>query len=288
MTIFVRLIGGLGNQMFQYAVGRALALRRGVDLVLDVSAFGTYRLHAYGLHHLSIKAQVGRSGEESESWARRLVPRFARRVFPSIEPGVYRERSLAFDPEVLSLPDGVCLDGYWQSEHYFKDSEYLIRSELSVRTPASEENLRALEKIRNCEAVSIHVRRGDYVVDPHTNAVHGVCELEYYQKAVSYIANRCQHAPHLFVFSDDPEWIAENFKLPYETTLVRHNGANTGYEDLRLMSACKHHVIANSSFSWWGAWLNPSPTKIVVAPRAWFRSPSLDSSDIVPDGWIKL
>jgi hypothetical protein len=152
----------------------------------------------------------------------------------------------------------------------------------------SAENQRWLEHIGACNSVSLHVRRGDYVTDPSAAAVHGTCDLGYYRSAVEHVARATGAQPVLFVFSDDPDWVAANLDLPQEMHLVRNNDASTNYEDLRLMSACRHHVIANSSFSWWGAWLDPRSDAITVAPRRWFAAGTPDARDLVPERWARV
>lgn len=287
--IVTRVIGGLGNQMFQYAAGRALAHRHDTQLKLDSTGFETYPVHSYGLHHFAFKAvPAGEkeipNGRAETRWARAL-----RRFGFGTELNVYRERSFAFDPEVLTLPDGIYLDGYWQSERYFADIEQELRRDFEIVTPPNAENAAWLARIRRDEgAISIHVRRGDYVTNASASAVHGTCSLDYYVRAAEYVAGKCGASPAFYVFSDDPDWVAENLQLGYETVYVRHNDASRNYEDLRLMAACQHHVIANSTFSWWGAWLNPSNRKIVVAPAAWFRDSKFDTRDLLPLSWVKF
>ena len=135
--------------------------------------------------------------------------------------------------------------------------------------------------------MSLHIRRGDYVSNAKIAGVHGTIALDYYARAAALIAERAGGDPVFFVFSDDPAWAAANLTLGWPTRIVDHNGARAS-EDLRLMAACRHHIIANSSFSWWGAWLSPAADKTVVAPQPWFRDPALDDSTIVPQGWIRL
>lgn len=284
--ITAQLVGGLGNQMFQYAAGRALALRRGVGLRLDASEFKNYHLHSYGLNHLAISAEVT-DRRQPASTGSRVLDRL-RDLVGLGAPALYRESGLRFDPAVLALPGNTTLAGYWQCERYFADHADLIRAELSVKTPAIADNLECIERLRSGMPVSVHIRRGDYVSNTLANSVHGTCDIAYYEAAARYIAERCAEAPTFYVFSDDPDWVRENFRIPFEIVLVRHNGADRNYEDLRLMSGCRHHIIANSSFSWWGAWLNPSPDKIVVAPQRWFKTSDLDSTDLVPASWVRL
>ncbi|GAB3649052.1 alpha-1,2-fucosyltransferase [Ramlibacter alkalitolerans] len=285
--IVSRLIGGLGNQMFQYAAGRALALRRGAPLRIDRRAFAEYKTHAFGLD--SFRAELVDApadqlpGAVNESRLNRLLRPFMRTPLRLVT-----ERAFTFDPEIASLPDGVYLDGYWQSEKYFAHCAEAIRQDFTVRHAPSAENARWLERIAATPSVSLHVRRGDYVTNPSANAVHGTCDLGYYRRAVEHVRQALGTEPVLFVFSDDPDWVAANLRLGCEMHLVRNNDAATNYEDLRLMSACRHHVIANSSFSWWGAWLDARPGAITVAPQRWFAAGTPDARDLVPERWVRL
>jgi len=289
--ILTRISGGLGNQMFQYAAGRRLALVRGTGLLLDLSPIDDPRVKTprrYELHAYPIRATIASAAELEAIAARRdsLAARIARRACGGRRDAA-TERHFHFDPEVLDLPDGSCLQGYWQSERYFADAADDVRRELTLERPAAARNALLLERIESCNAVSVHVRRGDYVTVAQAHATHGLCSLDYYRGAARYLAERVAD-PVFFAFSDDPDWVRENLRLEGETVVVDHNGPDAGPEDLRLMSRCAHHVIANSTFSWWGAWLDPRPDKVVVAPERWFQDGARDTSDLVPASWIRL
>jgi tellurite resistance-related uncharacterized protein len=289
-VIVTRLIGGLGNQMFQYAAGRAVARRLSVPLKIDSSGFANYHLHRYSLHNFTLEAAEASPQERPSGDATSPQGLIRRRLGPGAPPGlrVYREQAFTFDPNVLTLGDGTYLDGYWQSERYFADSEPLIRRDFTLRTPPTAENAEWLGRIASTPAVSLHVRRGDYASDPRTNAFHGLCSPEYYARAARFITDRTEGQPEFYVFSDDPTWVRENFRLDFLTHYITHNTKERDYEDLRLMSACRHHILANSTFSWWGAWLSPSPKKIVVAPQHWFRDATVDDRDLIPAAWVRL
>jgi hypothetical protein len=277
-------MGGLGNQMFQYSAARRLAYRRGVDIGLDchrleeVSPTGTRR--DYMLDVFQLPEGVTRSPAKPG-----VTRALLRRLNPFAGSVVYQERGYAFDPRVLDLRDGVCLDGYWQSELYFHDVADLIRRDFAFRSPPRGQNEKLLAEIDACPAISVHVRRGDYVNDPRTARFHGVPGPAYYREAMRIICDKVPGAC-FFVFSDEPEWCRENPPGPGDCRIVEGNPADTGWEDLRLMSRCRHHIIANSSFSWWGAWLNPRADKQVVAPRRWFAD--TEAPDVVPAAWIRL
>ena len=140
--------------------------------------------------------------------------------------------------------------------------------------------------ISQTNSVSLHIRRGDYVSNQKTNQTHGTCDLDYYQRCITEIEKEVEN-PYFFVFSDEIEWVKENLKINHPAEYVDQNTGDKSYEDMRLMSQCKHNVIANSSFSWWGAWLNSYPDKIVFAPKRWFASDKHNTKDLIPEGWKK-
>lgn len=292
--IIVKLMGGLGNQMFQYAAARCLSKRHGTQLKLDVSFFegeqsgNTKR--RFELDNLCITAAKASRWEvitqrncKFENQLENALVSLYQRV---VGHTVYCEKSFNYDHQLLTLPDNVYLEGYWQSEHYFAEIKEVIRKEFSVRTPLTGRNRELAEEIRSVNAVSLHVRRGDYVLDAKTSAMHEVCDLGYYRRAEERVVQTLKH-PHFFIFSDDPEWAEENLKLGGAVVYVSHN-VDEAHEDLRLMSLCRHHIIANSSFSWWGAWLAPLPYKLVIAPKRWFRDPVIDTSDLIPSSWLRI
>jgi hypothetical protein len=297
-VVITRLIGGLGNQMFQYATGRALALRRRAALKLDVTGFAAVGAHTkrrYELDSFSIQgsaaseADLARFGRARKLRSLRL-DRVLRRLRIDRSNGawpIYREPHFQFDPAVPELRAPVYLDGYWQSERYFSDIAGTLRQEFAAKAPLHRENTALAEAIDSVNAVSVHVRRGDFVSDPLTNRFHGICSPDYYHRAVDYIIARVG-PPHLFVFSDDQQWTRANLRFAVTTTFVGANPPDCGYRDMQLMARCRHHIIANSSFSWWGAWLNPAREKIVVAPRQWFGASSNDTRDLIPSNWIRL
>lgn len=297
--VIARVMGGLGNQMFQYSFGRALALRNDVPLKLDLtSAAADVRTRRYGLNRFKIVEQIASPAEIERltgihrgggfgARARRRIRRYLRRVLPPSKMPVLTERESRFDPAVLQLPGHVYLDGYWQSEKYFAEIEALVRKELVLRDPPASANEALLTEIGASESVSIHVRRGDYLSDANIFRVHGVCPPEYYHAAIRRLSEVLGE-PRIYVFSDDIPWAKENLRFEHPTAYIDHNGEAGDHEDFRLMAACRHHVIANSSFSWWAAWLCPNPEKIVIAPERWFADPARDSSDIIPDSWWRI
>lgn len=287
--IAVRLSGGLGNQLFQYAAARCLADLHQTDLVLDLHWFSHIppgaTARAFELDKFPVRARRFRGTEVL--WAKLHQGRIIRKI-PAIPRRWthFRERHFQWDAQFAGLPDGTYLDGYWQSEKYFAQSAQAIAQDLSVQAPLQGEDQAVASRIAACNAVSVHVRRGDFVHSPSGAALHAQCSLAYYQAAIGRISQQVQ-APSFFVFSDDPDWTRQHLQLPGPTEFVVHNAAATAYQDLRLMALCQHQIIANSSFSWWGAWLNRNPTKRVLAPQAWFND-ATDTRDLIPADWVRL
>ena len=279
--ITTRLFGGLGNQMFQYATGRALSMRLGVPFALDVrdtdriGRHGLFQLHR---HAIAVVPPENLPPDRKDQPLRYGLWRvFGRRLV--------REKTLGFDPAILDAPDGSYLHGYFQSERYFASVGPQIRSELALRDPLSAESEAVLATIAATPlAVSLHVRRGDYLAAGN----HGSCDAAYYDRALAAVTARIGARPHLFAFSDDPAWVRENLHLDVEMTVVDHNGPEAGHEDMALMAACRHHIVANSTFSWWGAWMNPASDKVVAAPATWFGNPKQHNPDILPRDWIAV
>lgn len=287
-SVVARIHGGLGNQMFQYAAGRALALRNDADLVLDLRYFEDEVPYGFGLPHFAARFREARA-EELPPHPKRQRLRYALWRTLKLKPRLVREKGLGFNENVIATRAPAYLHGYWQSERYFADVVETIRAELTVTAPPSAENAAMMARIRSGPSLSLHVRRGDYASDPAILAAHGLCSPDYYVQAVRAVTERSGAAPVIYVFSDDPDWADANLAFDdAELVVVRGNSSETSYEDMRLMSACDHHIAANSSFSWWGAWLDPSPDKIVVAPKRWFVHPQMSNPDICPPGWVRL
>ncbi len=286
------LKGGLGNQMFQYAAGRRLARLHGVPLKLDLSWFDALSgvtPRSYALNPFSIDAETATDQEIARLYQPPAdrIRSFLNLINPCYRKTHIRGQNSSFDPAILRLFDNVSLDGYWQSEKYFSDIAPVIRSDFMVREEPEGLNWEFASIIKGCNAISIHIRRGDYVTDAKIAAKHGTCSSDYLLKGVELIMARVER-PHFFVFSDDPAWVRKHFSIPHTMTLVDYNGPDQAHEDLRLMSLCRHHIIANSSFSWWGAWLNPRPDKIVIAPLRWFSNLATDTSDLIPSSWLRI
>lgn len=289
--ITVRLQGGLGNQLFQYAAARTLAHHHSTSVAFDLRALqGTppasditprnYELSAFGIEPIQPplldSLSYGLKATPLSKPLRSLLRRWHR-------PTEYRERTFEFDPDFIKSTSGrTYLTGYFQSERYFESIRDLLRFELKFVN--STESL-PLPRNPHASLVSLHIRRGDYV----TNPLHGLCSMEYYETATAYLAQLGGHI-HLVVFSDDQPWARKHLQLPYPATFVEGNSGANSFRDMQLMSQCQHHVIANSSFSWWGAWLNPNPDKLVVAPKRWLADETETnwSAARTPTDWVRL
>ena len=284
--IVSRLIGGLGNQMFQYAAGRALAFSNNWDLKLDISGYKNYTLHnGFELELLNIRAGVATDDEVSSLVnVRSRLFRLISKKLGLKNKSHFFEKSFLYDPNFFNIKHSVYIDGYWQSYKYFEQIESQLRSELTPKNHLTGLNLDVSQQIAKVNAVSLHIRRGDYLSNQSTNKVHGLLGIEYYEKAIQIISNKVSE-PYFFVFSDDIAWARENLQLTNKVRFIDHNSGKSSYEDMRLMSLCKHHIIANSSFSWWGAWLGQNPNKIVLYPEKWFATNDRHISTLCPPEW---
>ncbi len=292
-TIIVNLYGGLGNQMFQYACGRALAAELALPLKVTHDMFGIFAIHnGPELERaFSLSLDVAKPSE-----MRQLVGMF--RVNPKVRLLLGRPafatlagRHFLVEPHIRYWDGlreraraGGYLQGYWQSERYFGSHENAVRSDFTFRGAMTGRNAELEKMVVETESVGVHVRRGDYVDNPKTLSVHGVCPPEYYFDAIDAIRQRVPQSK-LIAFSDDPSWVVEVLSARYPGLIVvSHNRGEQSYNDMRLMSLCKHNIIGNSSFSWWAAWLNDNPAKAVIAPRRWFAK-DVDTRDLLPDRW---
>lgn len=282
----VALSGGLGNQMFQYATGRSLASKRGVPLALDTRPLNTDKLRNYALGGWSIGGTIAEPATLPRApgpIARRL--RWLPKALQSRRRVI--ETAFTFDPSILELAPPVHLTGNWQSERYFVDIADLIRAEFQLREHLTIDRASLAEEITGRNAVSVHVRRGDYVSNPTANAFHGTCSPKWYAHAKAEMDQAVSEADYV-VFSDDPGWARTNLPQFADALFVEPSADGKDEQDMHLMALCRHHIIANSSFSWWGAWLNPSPVKVVIAPLRWFKGAKHDTRDLIPQGWIRL
>jgi len=283
--IVVNLIGGLGNQMFQYATARRLAEKHSTILKIDVSEFELYKLHRYSLHCFNIWEYLADSTEIEklvpEKHKKSIAKKFKLLLNLKNNKSILKEKYFYFDPLVLEASDNVYIDGYWQSEKYFEGISKTIRNHFSFPPFTDNKNKALLELIVHSNSVSIHIRRGDYL----KNNLNWSLDIDYYNRAIDLIKEKVNN-PIFYIFSDDMHWAEANIKIT-NSHFINHNKGNDSFRDMQLMSNCKHNIIANSSFSWWGAWLNNNEDKKVIAPNKWLSSME-GTRDIIPDSWIQL
>jgi Glycosyl transferase family 11 len=326
--IITELHGGLGNQLFQYASSKGIAHSNNTELKLDLVRFMHKTLPSNSSsEHLESKNQTSlkegflkpifKAGSyfKKEFYSLYSTNHYKtdpKRVFElhnfNIESlpltiietlglnlnakllnkykFIKEKQDYVFDDSLFNQGSDLYLIGFWQSEKYFKSIESDIRKEFKVKVEPSNEDKKLIELINKTNSVSLHVRRGDYVASAVHSAMHGALSLEYYNNAITYIKSKVDN-PHFFIFSDDPDWAKENIKTGTQVS-VSYNPPEIPYADIRLMYNCKHNIIANSTYSWWGAWLGEYKNKIVVAPRKWVNDSTIDTKDAVPETWTRI
>ena len=290
--IIVELKGGLGNQMFQYAFGYAHAKRLGVELALEISD-KTLQIHnGFELNRVfNIKDRIATQKDMRAVLglvSNKLIVKTSKYLSLNkfFSSRLVEEQHYHFAPNMLTISDNSFVCGYWQSEQYFLEIKNEIRTIFKFKKSLTKQNIAISKIIDRSNSVSLHVRRNDYANNPKINATHGLCGLDYYQAAIEYIKERIS-LPYFIIFSDDIAWVKEHLKINDPHQYVDFNIGVESHNDMHLMSLCKHHIIANSSFSWWGAWLNPNTEKIVLAPKIWFANQT-NTDDLIPQQWIRM
>jgi len=292
--IIIKLQGGLGNQMFQYAFASILAKKNNDCLLIDKSFFEEVEKKP-GFTPREFDLPVFKK-TNSEASSKVIFLFHHLSFFNKIKkkigfnyPKIYNEPFFGFCKKALDLKSPVYINGYFQSYKYFIENERFIKNIFSF--PIKELDLRnknILSDIQKSNTISVHIRRGDYVNDKITQQFHGNCDLDYYLEAISLLASQYNTFTLLF-FSDDSDWVKEQFEyLPYPKIFIDHNKNENSWKDMFLMSSCNHNIIANSSFSWWAAWLNENLDKTVIAPKKWFEAKDLDTKTLLPEEWIQL
>lgn len=301
--LIVAIFGGLGNQMFQYATARSLATKLSIPLKLDLTLLKdrterkdfTYR--EYELDMFNISTEVATKEEISayvpnlwnaSKWEKRyfLLKRIGRNRHLYLEKQLY-----TYEHRIQQLKDSTYLYGYFQNEQYFKDSRSLLLSDFAYKKPFSAASSLLIEQINSeINPVSIHVRRGDYVASESVAAYHGCCGLSYYEEAIARMEVLTKK-PVFYVFSDDVEWARKHIsRLHPRMVIIENTPGKSNAEDMILMSHCKHNIIANSSFSWWGAWLNSYESKRIIAPARWTKREDINqmAQQTCPSEWIRI
>ncbi len=284
--VVVKLAGGLGNQMFQYAYAKALQ-NSGFDVKLDNTEYKNYKLHGgYQLSHYKISIELAEKEDLNIFKQNRICIVLKKLGYKSKK--LIEEKSLRYDPELLDAIDNTYIQGYFQSEKYFKHIRKDLLEDFTINKKISNYTANMAQTIKSFPvSCSIHVRRGDFTSDNKIN-IHGICSVEFYKKAMNYMQYKLQNIIYI-IFSDEIEWVKNNLILD-NAIYIESDEERLPHEDIYLMSLCDHNIIANSSFSWWGAWLNGNKDKIVIAPDRWFSDETLalQSKDIVCENWIKI
>ncbi len=286
--VIVQLKGGLGNQLFQYAAALSLAVHHNTTVKVDVGHLGadeaikTFR--NYELQYLLEPPEIATVEELKKVAGSPLVQKL-QKLLPSYKRKVFNEKHFKFDRHFFAAQPNVYLKGYRQSELYFSSIEDQIRHQFRLQPLLTQKVADWAKQLSQSNSVSVHVRRGDYTLAA-VNNFHGFPGAAYYLKAIAAVTQRVSN-PKFYVFSDDPAWVKANLQLPNDAVFMSANVTETAYHDFYLMQNCRNNIIANSSFSWWAAWLNPYPAKTIVAPQQWFNN-NLDTKDIIPPGWLKV
>ena len=294
--IIVKLNGGLGNQMFQYAFGRAVSLSLNTELKLDISWFNSIlkkdTIRHYELACFGLKTPF--STDEEVKAMKGNAARLPRRIFNLLskiklvsKKSYFQEKYYHYDRSVESSSDNTYFEGYWQSYRYFERYADVIKDDFFTHYSLEDKNQKLKEEIQSSNSVSLHVRRGDYVSNQNATSYHGVSPLDYYYNAIETICKKTPN-PILYIFSDDISWVRENLMVSLPIVFVENTNADRPFEDIYLMSLCKHNIIANSTFSWWGAYLNSNLKKNIIAPKKWFNNPAINTEDLIPNSWIRM
>lgn len=282
--IIIKALGGLGNQLFQYALYQKF-ISQGKTVKFDFS-----QIYENGIENeLCIFDQniveansneISYLGDCNNSILNRI-----RRKFKIYKKTFFIEKaSYTFDKTVLTL-DNVYLWGYWQTELYFASISNELKNKIIFPSITEQHNIHYANAIKKTpNPVSIHIRRGDYLSKQFVNQYGNICTDEYYESAIAFIKSKIDN-PHFFIFTNDPKWAKEKY-VNSSFTVVEGNNGKTSFRDMQLMALCKHNIIANSSFSWWGAWLNNHDNKIVICPKKWCNNKP--SPDISLNTWIKI
>ena len=289
--IIVKVTGGLGNQMFQYALYKSLKIK-GNDVRLDPTSYynvkkehNGYELEkVFDIHPNNAKqSEIDKFDENNINILRRI-----KRKLLGDTKFIYDTNEYVFNENLYKLKNSY-LNGYWQSINYFKDIESELREDFTFKNELDIKNLEILNEIENSNSVSVHIRRGDYMSPQNFKIYGNIATEEYYKESIRIIEEKIEN-PTFFVFSNDMEWVKENIKINSKAFYIDINSGDDSYKDMQLMSNCKHNIIANSSFSWWGAWLNNNKNKIVIAPQKWINRDNVNSDkiELFYDNWILL
>lgn len=280
--IISKISGGLGNQMFQYAAGHSIASKLKTKHCLDIRSYETDRVRSFGLDKFNISASI--APQEILPPAKHVsLLRYALWKSMRLEPKLFKEHKFDFDSIERNFKGTSYLSGHWFSEEYFQNFAAELREEFRLAGEFSDYGSTVLRAIRNSTTISIHIRRGDYVDSDYWKSKLGTCSIGYYHKGLDYVRQKIGVEFSIFIFSDDIDWARDNLKIGEKAFFVSNSESTAPHEDLMLMASCKHHIIANSTFSWWGAWLNARLDKIVVCPDPFYGDKT--ACCVTPASW---
>ena len=283
--LIVRITGGLGNQLFQYAYALSLS-NQGYDVKICSDSFDKYKLREYNLEYYNIS--LDRVSNVDTTCKNNLFKKIMTKLGFSLNNELI-EKGYFYEKSMLQPEDNKCISGYFQSEKYFFDIRSILLKEFTLKSGISEYGDLVVDNINQSScSCSLHIRRGDYLANSATNKIHGVLGLDYYKKAVKLLEEK-QGDVQYFIFSDDVQWAKENLNIE-NAFFIDGQEERIPNEDLYLMSLCNHNIIANSTFSWWGAWLNDNDKKVVISPKQWFMDKKMNNNtfDLIPSIWIRV
>jgi len=294
-VIITQLSGGLGNQLFQYALGRHIALKHNTELKFDLDIYNNpiegLTIRSFELNNLNTKCQIA-NHEDINRIKRANLKGILKSIYwrtqnikPYYRKNFIKEKSCAFDKNILKCPDNSYLEGYWQSEKYFLSIRDVLLEDLQPKTLHSIKDSDYYNKIIKSNAVSVHIRRGDYITNNIHKEIYETIPIDYYHKTISLITNKIENSI-FFIFSDDFEWAKLHLKNDLDN--IKFVEIEDAVTSMYLMSLCKHNIIANSSYSWWGAWLNQNKNKIVISPKNWYITERLNTRDLIPEEWMQI
>jgi hypothetical protein len=284
--IIIKLAGGLGNQLFQYAAAKSLALHTNQPLKLDVTSYTTDVLRNFELSCFNAPFEIASPDEINFFTSQSFLKKALQRLYPPHKRKVYKEPFYHFDKNFFTATVHIYLKGYWQSHKYFQAYKDVIAADFLIKKEFIKNVDLAPSKFEKEISVSVHIRRSDYS-NKVTNDFHGVLPETYYNEAIAVIKNRYADAKFYF-FSDDIKWVQDNVDTGSNFEFVSGKISTTAIEDFYLMQHCSHNIIANSSFSWWAAYLNANPNKVVIAPKKWFNKAPYNTKDLIPESWIRI
>jgi hypothetical protein len=281
MSIKLKVTGGLGNQMFQFAAGYSIAKKKKVDLHLDLSWFNRRDVHnGFELQNVFNIFEKVHFLKNSISSGKFSIKKFLNKFYTKYE--IFDEPHFHYSSKILNISNQCFLRGYWQSESYFNEYIKDIKNIYKFNLILKDENLKLINDITNSKSVSLHIRRGDFLLKKNKN--HLVDLNKYYSISINRVSKNLDN-PKFFIFSDDPNWVYKNFPIKSNYKIINCNKGTNSFLDMYLMSQCKTNIIANSSFSWWGAWLNNNENKIIFAPKNWFNDKSINTNSLYPNTW---